>query len=218
MVLIYADTSFWVSYLMPDELKHAEAEQYARGAQDGGNPFFITNLVLQEAITAIRRKYALKANEKPEDRTSTANRLGERNPSHRLEHDSYMKRVNDQSQEKVGLLVDRITNDTDHFKFETPDQGTSPLTAFEIFRRSLAIIKEQTRGETLPVFPGHGRDCRICKAIVSVPFLTYRAVGAQDVLHLLLALHRQCGEFVTLDKGYNELKMWSLGKIQIAVL
>lgn len=218
MELIYGDTSFWVAYLMPDEDKHEVAEKYAEGIQNAGNAFFITNFVLQEAIGAIRRKYALKPNENRKNRIRTAERLSKRNDPQGFEHTNYMKGIDKLSKERVEQLVDLTTNDTTHFRFETPDGGATPLTVYEVFRQGLSITSNNILGKTRPVFPSPEAACRTCFAAFKEPFLTFKAVGAQDVLHILMAVRRACARFVTLDHDFDELRAWALGQIQIDML
>ena len=218
MALVYGDTSFWVAYLLPDEEKHPTAEKYAEGIQNSGNSFFITNLVLQEAMGAIRRKYALKPNGNRASRIKTAEKLSRAHDPQGFEHGNYMKDVDARSKKRVSQLVDLTTNDTTHFKFETPDGDNPALTVYEAFRQGLSITSDNVLGKTRPVFPGRETLCRTCYSAFKEPFLTFKSVGAQDVLHLLMAVRRTCTKFVTLDRDFDELKVWALGKIQVDVL
>jgi predicted nucleic acid-binding protein len=221
--LVYGDTSFWIAYLMPDERKHAEAERYVASAKESGVTFVLTNLVILEAVKAVRKKLALAPNNSQKQRIKTANELAPWNDPAELRQQSYMKRVETESQQKIQELIEEITKDTKHFAFEMPDEENrlDKLSAFELFKQSRDILQGQTTGRTRPVFPTRKfppRLCFGCMQEINSPFLGYNAVGAEDISHLLLAAHNACKVLVTMDKGFHELRPWAANIIQIEVL
>lgn len=177
-------------------------------------------LALQEIIVAIRKKYALIPNANATERIKTADSMSSRKDPQQENMRRYMESVRAKSMSKYQKLIYEWTNDTAHFTFEQPHD----FTVFELCEKGFKLLQDETIGSIQAVFPSLDRKtrkpktCYTCYGEITSPFLVYKAFGAADVTHLLIAMSCKCERLVTLDKGFRELIPWSAPRLQIDVL
>jgi len=201
---VYIDTNILVSYTLgPDDDDYLRAKNVFDQAIRDNHTIMISNFMLTEALNTLRNVIT-------EDKyQSLAHGVTQTALIAMADSVEFKEVIAEESMKSFSNVVDLMTRDTQHFKFEenTKYDGV-------IFQNSLALLSG-----LFGIFRVYRFRCdkceqyNPCSTCGTNSSIVYKAINAPDLLHVQIAQTLGCTKFVTMDKGFGAID----GIVQIPI-
>lgn len=193
----YVDTNILVSYALGenDERFHI-VEPLFEDAFRGKFVLHISHFVLSETLHTLRKIATEQVYRELSGDYSQSDLIALVNSS------TFKDKVRDRSFKAFKTIIDIITKDPDHFKVEEPEK----LYSEKIFKEGLGLLSELF-GE----FRVYRYRCAKCDSYLSCDTcgfdceISYKAINAPDVTHVLISSALGCECFYTMDKYFSHI-------------
>ncbi|HEX9863243.1 MAG TPA: hypothetical protein VGB11_08205 [Candidatus Bathyarchaeia archaeon] len=204
---VYIDTNILVSYALgPNDDGYLKAKNVFDQAVKENHTIMVSNFMLTEALNTLRNVIT-------EDKyQSLAHGVTQTALIAMADSEDFKKDIADESMKSFSDVIDLMTRDSQHFKFEenTKYDGV-------IFQNSLALLSGlfgifrvyRFRCDKCEQY----NPCSTCRTTSSI---VYKAINAPDLLHVQIAQTLGCTKFVTMDKGFGTIS--KVVQIPITVL
>ncbi|MGA3059801.1 MAG: hypothetical protein ABSD92_05465 [Candidatus Bathyarchaeia archaeon] len=201
---VYIDTNILVSYALgPNDDDYLRAKNVFDQAIRENHIIMVSNFMLTEALNTLRNVIT-------EDKyQSLVHGVTQTALIAMADSVEFKKVVAEESMTSFSNVVDLMTKDAQHFKFEenTKYDGV-------IFQNFLALLSGlfgifrvyRFRCDKCEQY----NPCQTCKTSSSI---AYKAINAPDLLHVQIAQTLGCTKFVTMDKGFGAID----GIVQIPI-
>ena len=193
----YVDTNILVSYALGenDERFHI-VEPFFEGVFQGKFVLHISHFVLSETLHTLRKIATEQVYRELSDTYSQRDLIA------LVDSPTFKYQVRDRSFKAFKTIIDIITKDPDHFKVE----GAEKLYSEKMFKEGLEILSELF-GE----FRVYRYRCAKCGSYLGCDTcgfdceISYKAINAPDVTHVLISSALECEYFYTMDKYFSHI-------------
>ena len=194
----YVDTNILISYALGDKKdeRFQIAKKIFEECLQGKYILVLSHFVYSEALHALRNISTKEVFREIKNRRNQKDIIKMANSS------EFRKKVNDRSLESFRIIIDKITNDPDHFRVEKPETSYSG----KMFLEGLKILSRNF-GE----FRVYRYRCPKCDSYLNCEKcgfyceIAYKSINAPDVTHVLISTALGCTYFFTMDQYFSRI-------------
>jgi len=196
-VSAYVDTNILVSYALGENDKRFHAvEPFFEDVYQDKFVLHISHFTLLEALHTLRKMATDEVYRELSDGCSQSDLITLVNSP------AFKNEVKDRSFKAFKTIIDIITRDPDRFKIVEPEK----LYSEKMFTEGLGILSE-VFGE----FRVYRYRCKKCDSYLDCDAcgfnceISYKAINASDVTHVLISSTLECKYFYTMDQYFSRI-------------